>query len=70
MYVATVTKGGHMSTASFDRSFNIRDTKSAVNLNNDLQSPRPVKVAKRNYASDDDNGIQLLRQRFSGSQKQ
>ena len=59
-----------MSTASFDRSFNIRDTKSAVSLNKDLQSPRVVNVAKRNYASDDDKGIQLLRQRFSGFQKQ
>ena len=42
-----------MPTASFDRSFNIRDTKSAANLNSDLQSPRSVNIAKRDYASDD-----------------
>lgn len=59
-----------MSTASFDRSFNIQDSKSAVNLNNDLQSPRSVKVVVRNHVSDDDKGVQLLRQRFSGYQKQ
>jgi hypothetical protein len=58
-----------MSTASFDRSFNIRDTESAVSLNEDLQTPRSVKVAKRNYANDDDKSVQLLKQRFSGFQQ-
>ncbi|AAV81490.1 MULTISPECIES: hypothetical protein [Idiomarina] len=58
-----------MSTASFDRSFDIQDSKSAVRLNEDLQSPRSVKVAKRDYANDDNKGVLLLKQRFSGSQQ-
>ena len=59
-----------MSTASFDRSFHIQDTESTVSLNRDLRSPRVANIAKRNYARDDDKGIQLLRQHFSGFQKQ
>lgn len=58
-----------MSTASFDRSFEIRDTESAVRLDKDLHSPRSVKVAVRDYAKDNDKGVQLLRRRFSVFQK-
>lgn len=58
-----------MSTASFDRSFDIRDTESAARLNQDLHSPRTIKVVKRDYATDDDKGVKLLKQRFSGYQQ-
>jgi hypothetical protein len=59
-----------MSTASFDRSFDITDTESAQRLIKDLASPRSVKVTKRDYASENEKGIQILKQRLSAFQKQ
>jgi phage FluMu protein gp41 len=60
--------GGLMPTASFDRNFDIRDTDSAILFDKDLHSPRSIKAANRDYASDDEKGIQLLRQRISSFQ--
>ncbi len=58
-----------MSTASFDRSFKVEDIDSAVRLHKDLQEPRKVEVAERDYSADEERGILLLKQRFSGSQQ-
>lgn len=58
-----------MSTASFDRNFDVRDSQSALRLHEDLCSPKSVKAAERDPASEDEKGVQLLKQRFSGSQQ-
>lgn len=38
-----------MSTASFDRAFEIVDPESTLQLHKDLQNPRKIEVVERNY---------------------
>lgn len=58
-----------MSTASFDRSFEVEDMDSAIRLHKDLQEPRKVEVAEKDYSAEEEKGILLLKQRFSDSQR-
>jgi len=57
-----------MSTASFDRAFEIVDPESALQLHEDLQNPRKIEVVKRDYAAEEKEGIELLKQRLVRSQ--
>jgi len=58
-----------MSTASFDRTFEIVDPESALQLHKDLQNPRKIEVVERDYAAEEEKGIELLQQRYSHSQE-
>lgn len=57
-----------MSTASFNRTFEIVDPESALQLHEDLQNPRKIEVVKRDYAAEEKEGIELLKQRLARSQ--
>jgi len=57
-----------MSTASFDRTFEIVDPESALQLHEDLQNPRKIEVVKRDYAAEEKEGIELLKQRLARTQ--
>ena len=57
-----------MSTASFDRTFEVVDPESALQLHNDLQNPRKIKVIEKDFNAEEKEGIELLKQKLSRSQ--
>jgi len=54
-----------MATASFDKTFEVSDTASIVQIRRDLAHPHKVKVHVRDYKAESAKGIKLLRQRLS-----
>ena len=53
-----------MATASFEKSFVVKDKRSIDQIHQDLATPRLVKVKKRDYKAENARGIQLLKQRL------
>ena len=56
-----------MATVSFNKSFVMENQVAFDAIINDLENPRKVKVAKRDYNAENVKGIQLLKQRLSNS---
>ena len=54
-----------MATASFEKSFVVKDKRS---IDQDLAPPRLIKVKKRDYKAENARGVQLLKQRLSSSE--
>lgn len=57
-----------MATASFDKSFVVKDKQSIDRIKQDLANPRHIKVNKRDYTVESKQGIALLKQRLSNSE--
>lgn len=57
-----------MATVSFDKNFVVSDKKSIEKIYQDLAAPRRIIVKKRDYESENQRGIQLLKQRLSSSE--
>lgn len=53
-----------MATASFEKSFVVRDKQSIEQLHYDLEYPREVQIAKRDIKANSKRGIALLKQRL------
>ena len=58
-----------MATVSFIKSFVMENQVAFDAIINDLENPRKVKVAKRDYNAENVKGIQLLKQRLSNSKR-
>lgn len=58
-----------MATVSFNKSFVMENQVAFDAIINDLENPRKVKVAKRDYNAESVKGIQLLKQRLSNSKR-
>jgi hypothetical protein len=58
-----------MATVSFNKSFVMENQVAFDAIINDLENPRKVKVAKRDYNAENVKGIQLLKQRLSNSKR-
>lgn len=57
-----------MATASFEKSFVVKDKRSIDRIHQDLATPRLIKVKKRDYKAENARGVQLLKQRLSSSE--
>ena len=57
-----------MATVSFDKSFVVRDEESIERIHRDLEHPRVVRVATRDFKEENKRGIKLLKQRLSNSE--
>lgn len=57
-----------MATASFGKSFVVKDKESIDRIHRDLAHPRLIKVKKRDYKAENGKGILLLKQRLSNSE--
>ncbi|WP_133493130.1 hypothetical protein [Alcanivorax sp. 24] len=57
-----------MATASFDKSFVVKDKQSIDQIHQDMANPRHIKVKKRDYTAESKRGIELLKQRLSDSE--
>ena len=58
-----------MATASFDKSFVVKDKESIERIHHDLAHPRQVNVIERDYKAESERGIKLLKQLLSSSEK-
>lgn len=56
-----------MATTSFDKSFVVSDQTSIKQLKSDFTNPRKVSIKTRNVKAENEQGIQLLKQRLSNS---
>lgn len=56
-----------MATTSFDKSFIVSDQNSIKQLKSDFTNPRKVSSEARNVKAENQQGIQLLKQRLSNS---
>ncbi|WP_019613519.1 hypothetical protein [Psychromonas ossibalaenae] len=56
-----------MATTSFDKSFVVSDQTSIKQLKSDFTNPRKVSIKARNVKAENEQGIQLLKQRLSNS---
>lgn len=54
-----------MATASFDKSFVVKDKRSIDQLQKDLANPRHIEVKARDYKAENKRGVELLKQRLS-----
>ena len=56
-----------MATVSFNKNFVTENPVTFNAIINDLDNPRKVNVAQRDYDAENVKGIQLLKQRLSNS---
>lgn len=56
-----------MATTSFDKNFIVTDETAIAKFKNAAKHPRKVTVKKRNYESEQAEGIQLLVRKLSNS---
>lgn len=56
-----------MATVSFEKSFVVRKKESIDRIHQDLETPRQVKVLKRDYQAEKARGIALLKRQLSNS---
>ncbi|HEK0788607.1 TPA: hypothetical protein SMP78_002818 [Proteus mirabilis] len=54
-----------MATTSFSKNFIVKDKQSIELIQNALSYPRYIKIVKRNYETENRQGIALLKQRLS-----
>lgn len=54
-----------MTTTSFSKNFIVKDKQSIELIQNALSYPRHIKIVKRNYETENRQGIALLKQRLS-----
>lgn len=58
-----------MATVSFNKNFVMENPVAFNAIIKDLEHPRQVEVAKRDYSKENAKGIELLKQRLSNSKR-
>lgn len=54
-----------MATASFDKSFVVKDSDSIAQIKKDIANPIKIVVKPRDYKADKKKGLRLLAQQLS-----